>query len=98
MMGNGSLSFTASRQICGGWLKRLHTVYHPHDQRQLFAARKDIQMARTLPKKQTSSNVSRLASQVLSGTKTPTLADSKKLAASVLSQDETKGQKPKRRR
>ena len=43
-------------------------------------------------KKQSSSPVSTLASKVLSGEKKPTLSDSKKLAASVLSQDEKKGQ------
>ena len=45
-----------------------------------------------MAKKQSSSQVSTLASKVLSGEKKPTLADSKKLAASVLSQDEKKGQ------
>jgi hypothetical protein len=44
-------------------------------------------------KKQSSSKVSTLASKVLSGTKKPSLAQSKTLAASVLSQDEKKGQK-----
>lgn len=44
-----------------------------------------------MAKKQSSSSVSSLASKVLSGTKKPTAADSKKLAASVLSQDEKKG-------
>jgi hypothetical protein len=47
-----------------------------------------------MPKKQSTSTVSTLASKVLSGAKKPTVADSKKLAASVLSQDEKKGQKP----
>jgi len=46
-----------------------------------------------MPKKQSSSSVSTLASKVLSGQKKPTAADAKKLAASVLSQDETKGNK-----
>jgi len=45
-----------------------------------------------MPKKQSSSSVSTLASKVLSGDKKPTTADAKKLAASVLSQDERKGQ------
>ena len=45
-----------------------------------------------MPKKQSSSKVSTLASKVLSGTKKPTAKDSKALAASVLSQDEKKGQ------
>lgn len=46
-----------------------------------------------MPKKQSSSPVSTLASKVLSGTKKATPADAKKLAASVLSQDEKKGQR-----
>jgi hypothetical protein len=46
-----------------------------------------------MPKKQSSSTLSTLASKVLSGEKKPTTADSKKLAASVLSQDEKKGQR-----
>jgi hypothetical protein len=41
-----------------------------------------------MAKKQTSSKVSSLASKVLSGTKKPTLSEAKKLAGSVLSQDE----------
>jgi hypothetical protein len=44
--------------------------------------------------KQSSSSLSTLASKILAGEKKPTLADAKKLAASVLSQDEMKGQKP----
>ncbi len=48
-----------------------------------------------MPKKQTSSRVSTLASQILSGEKKPTLKDAKTLAASVLSQDEKKGQRRK---
>lgn len=43
--------------------------------------------------KQTSSKVSTLAAKVLSGAKTATQSDAKKLAGSVLSQDEKKGQK-----
>jgi hypothetical protein len=43
--------------------------------------------------KQSSSKLSTLASKVLSGDKKPTASDSKKLAASVLSQDEKKGQR-----
>ena len=46
----------------------------------------------TAPKKQSSSEISRLASKVLSGKTKPTLAEIKKLAASVLSQDEQTGQ------
>jgi len=42
--------------------------------------------------KQSSSSLSTLASKILAGEKKPTLADAKKLAASVLSQDEMKGQ------
>ncbi len=45
-----------------------------------------------MPKKQSSSNTSTLAGKVLSGSKKPTTADAKKLAASVLAQDEKKGQ------
>lgn len=48
-----------------------------------------------VPKKQSTSKLSTLASKVLSGEKRPTAAESKKLAASVLSQDEKKGQKGK---
>ncbi len=48
------------------------------------------------PKKQTSPKVSILAAKVLSGSKKPTPAESRRLAASVLSQDEIKGQKRKR--
>jgi hypothetical protein len=43
--------------------------------------------------KQTSSTVSSLASNVLAGRVKPTLAQIKKLAASALGQDQTKGQK-----
>lgn len=46
-----------------------------------------------MPKKQTSSRVSRLASNVLAGRKTPTKKEAKTLAASTLGQDEKKGQK-----
>jgi len=45
--------------------------------------------------KQSSSKLSTLASRVLSGDKKPTTAEAKKLAASVLSQDEKKGQQRK---
>ena len=44
-----------------------------------------------MSKKQSSSPASTLASKVLSGTVKPTPAQSKTLAASVLSQDEKKG-------
>lgn len=44
-----------------------------------------------MAKKQTTPPLSSLASKVLSGAKKPTIADAKKLAASVLSQDEKKG-------
>ncbi len=47
-------------------------------------------------KKQSSSKTSTLASKVLSGAKKPTIKESKSLAASVLSQDETKGQGKKK--
>ena len=46
-----------------------------------------------MAKKQSTPPISTLASKVLSGKKTPTVTDAKKLAASVLSQDEKKGQK-----
>jgi hypothetical protein len=46
--------------------------------------------------KQSSPKLSTLASRILSGEKKPTQADAKKLAASVLSQDEKKGQKPRK--
>lgn len=46
-----------------------------------------------MPKKQSTSKVSTLASKVLSGEKKPTQANIKTFAASVLSQDEKKGQK-----
>lgn len=49
-----------------------------------------------MPKKQSTPPVSTLASKVLSGAKKPTSAESKTLAASVLGQDEKKGQKPKK--
>jgi hypothetical protein len=42
-------------------------------------------------KKQSSTPISSLASQVLSGAKKATPTDAKKLAASVLSQDEKRG-------
>jgi len=45
------------------------------------------------PNKETSNEMSKLASDILSGRKTPTVEDAKKLAASVLSQDETRGQR-----
>jgi hypothetical protein len=43
--------------------------------------------------KQSSSKLSTLASRILSGDKKPTTADAKKLAGSVMSQDENKGQR-----
>ena len=49
------------------------------------------------PRKETSSKLSTLAAKVLSGSKKPTSKESKQLAAAVLSQDETKGQKKKAR-
>jgi len=49
-----------------------------------------------MTKKQSSSKMSTLAGKVLSGAKKPTQSDAKKLAASVLSQDEKKGNKPKK--
>jgi len=44
-----------------------------------------------MPKKQTTPSVSSLASRVLSGSKKATAAETKRLAASVLSQDEKRG-------
>jgi hypothetical protein len=44
-----------------------------------------------MAKKQSSSSISTLAGKVLSGAKKPTISETKKLAASVLSQDEKKG-------
>jgi hypothetical protein len=44
-----------------------------------------------MARKQSSPKISTLASKVLSGAKKPTASDAKKLAASVLSQDEKKG-------
>jgi hypothetical protein len=49
-----------------------------------------------MAKKQSSAKTSTLASKVMSGSKKPTTADAKKLAASVLSQDENRGQSPKK--
>jgi hypothetical protein len=49
-----------------------------------------------MARKQTTPKISSLASKVLSGQKRPTTGDAKKLAASVLSQDERKGQGRKR--
>ncbi|MDQ0319651.1 hypothetical protein QO002_001789 [Pararhizobium capsulatum DSM 1112] len=47
-------------------------------------------------KKQSSSPVSTLASKILSGAKKPTASDARRLAGSVLSQDEKPGNKPKK--
>ena len=46
-------------------------------------------------KKQSTSKVSTLAANILSGSKKPTQKEIKSLAASVLSQDEKKGQQKK---
>lgn len=49
------------------------------------------------PSKQTTPTVSSLASRILSGVvKNPTPAQVRTMAACVLGQDETKGQKPKK--
>ena len=48
------------------------------------------------PKKETSPRLSTLAAKVLTG-KTPTPKEARELAGSVLSQDETKKQRPKKR-
>jgi hypothetical protein len=54
----------------------------------------EIEMAKKAnsPRKQSSPPLSTLAAKVLSGEKKATQADAKKVAASVLSQDEKKGQ------
>ena len=53
-------------------------------------------MARKSPPKETSPRVSTLASRILSGRNPhPTKAQIRTLAGSALSQDQTKGQKPK---
>jgi hypothetical protein len=44
-----------------------------------------------MARKQSTPAISTLASKVLSGAKKPTIAEAKKLAASVLSQDERAG-------
>lgn len=46
-----------------------------------------------MPKKQSGNKTSSLAAKILNGSKKATQADTKKLAASVLSQDETKGKR-----
>ncbi len=48
------------------------------------------------PRKQTSDKVSTLAAKVLKGKK-PTPAEARTLAGSVLTQDETKGKRPKKK-
>lgn len=48
-----------------------------------------------MAKKQSGDKVSSLASKVLSGKKKPTASESRKLAASVLGQDEKKGPRKK---
>ena len=48
-----------------------------------------------MPKKRSGNSTSSLAGKILSGSKKPTQADARKLAASVLSQDETKGRRKK---
>ncbi|WP_193189049.1 hypothetical protein [Nisaea sediminum] len=50
------------------------------------------------PNKQTSPRISSLASDVLAGRTKPTPKQVKSLAASALGQDETKGQRPSKRR
>ncbi len=46
-----------------------------------------------MTKKQSGNTTSSLAAKILSGSKKATPSDAKKLAASVLSQDETKGRR-----
>ena len=48
-------------------------------------------------KKQSSTDLSSLAGKILNGSKKPTLKDIKRLAASVLSQDETRGPSKKKK-
>lgn len=48
-----------------------------------------------MAKKQSGNTTSSLAAKILSGSKKATQTDAKKLAASVLSQDETKGKRKK---
>jgi hypothetical protein len=48
-----------------------------------------------MAKNQSSNKASTLAAKVLSGAKKPTVADAKKLAASVLGRDEQRGKRPK---
>lgn len=50
-----------------------------------------------MPRKQSSSTLSTIAAKVLAGKKATT-SEAKRLAASVLSQDEKKGQKKKTKR
>lgn len=50
------------------------------------------------PNKQTSPRISSLASDVLAGRTKPTPKQVRSLAASALGQDETKGQRPSKRR
>jgi hypothetical protein len=50
-----------------------------------------------MARKQSSSNLSTLAAKVMGGKK-PTPTEARRLAASVLSQDEKKGQKPPKRK
>lgn len=52
---------------------------------------------KVVAKKQSSSSVSSIAGKVLGGKKA-TPAETRKLAASVLSQDEKKGQSPRKKR
>lgn len=69
------------RGLSPAWLSPYHTGDSP------------VKWRNTTAKKQSSLKVSTLASKVLSGAKKPTQKDSKTLAASVLSQDEKKGNK-----
>lgn len=51
-----------------------------------------------MAKKQTSGKVSSVAGKALSGKKSPTAREVKSIAGSALSQDERKGQKPKKKK
>jgi hypothetical protein len=47
------------------------------------------------PPRQTSPEISSLAARIMNGSLTPTSAQMRRVAASVVSQDQTPGQKPK---
>lgn len=61
--------------------------------KRLFLQSGQIYRIKKMPKKQSGNNTSSLAGRILSGSKKATQGDAKKLAASVLSQDEKKGKR-----